>query len=687
MADTASTTASSYYSEDVLDYEQVPQQDKLRLSSMRRSASIGQRGLEWYQLSYKVATERQGWRRRVVKTKTLLEGVSGKVKPGEMVAIMGSSGAGKSTLLNALSGRLTTGKLRGQVLFNGLKRIPGRFRRQVAYVEQDDLLYSQLTVKETISYAATLRLPDQDYTDEQKGHRVRQVLELLRLEGVANTRIGNFTARGVSGGERKRTSIGIELVTDPEFMFLDEATTGLDSNSAYHVCEVIKDVARQCNMGVLMTIHQPSAKVLSLFDKAILLSKGQLVYYGPVPHALHYFAGLGYECQKYENPANFYLDLMTVDFSSPELKESTNARVDHLIAQFRQHMAENADFYDLSKNPVAATNRHSTCTVGTIDALSRRSHPLAFLLPSKRQSMPAHLAYLDELDSFGTWALPWAKEFGLLVGRCWKTQMRNKLVVVSVILKWLLLTLLMGFSFFQLDRNQTDIQNRLGLLFYLPIDQAFGIVMPLLGVFSMDRDVMLRERNAHSYRVSSFYLAKNLTEIPLTLAVSVVYLVGVYFLANFQYEVGKFFIFFGVNILMSLTTIAMGMAIGASCRTLKMAELVYPTFIIIMLMYAGNLVITDDITPVLSWIRFLSPIKYCYQALAINEFTGLTFSCSGISADAACVTTGEEVLRNNALDTLAIKTCVALLVAVGAVFHAWAYINLRWRNKPRYIWI
>ncbi|KAJ1970396.1 hypothetical protein H4R34_006069, partial [Dimargaris verticillata] len=200
-------------------------------------------GLQWQNLTYRIASERRGLRRKPTQFKTVLHNVSGSVMPGEMVAILGSSGAGKSSLLNALAGRLSTGTLQGQITFDGQQRNPGRFKKQAVYVEQTDLMYAQFTVRETLRYAAALRLPSAEYTPAQKEARVNQVIQWLRLESAADTRVGDSYVRGVSGGERKRTSIGVELVTDPRLMFLDEATSGLDSNSALHVCQVVKDVA------------------------------------------------------------------------------------------------------------------------------------------------------------------------------------------------------------------------------------------------------------------------------------------------------------------------------------------------------------------------------------------------------------------------------------------------------------
>ncbi|KAJ3327870.1 hypothetical protein HDU91_004250, partial [Kappamyces sp. JEL0680] len=208
--------------------------------------------------------------------KVLLEGITGEVRAGEIVAIMGGSGAGKSTLLNALAGRIANNTvLTGDILVDGQERNPSNWKIQCAYVEQDDLLFPNLTVFETLHYSARLRLPS-SFSTQQKIDRVNTVIRELGLEGCRDTKIGNEMRRGISGGERKRVSIGIELVTNPHILFLDEPTSGLDAFNAFNAIETLKKVAIQNGKIVLLTIHQPRTDILELFDKIILLSIGEL---------------------------------------------------------------------------------------------------------------------------------------------------------------------------------------------------------------------------------------------------------------------------------------------------------------------------------------------------------------------------------------------------------------------------
>jgi ABC-type multidrug transport system ATPase subunit len=143
-------------------------------------------------------------------TRRILSGISGSVNKGEVVAVLGASGAGKTTLLNILSARLSSvGTLEGKVLFHGKPRDAQTWKRTVGFVEQDDVMLGLLTVQETVEYSAKMRLPSKLYTQEQKAQRVQDTIDMLRLQKCRDTRIGTSTTRGISGGERKRTSIAV----------------------------------------------------------------------------------------------------------------------------------------------------------------------------------------------------------------------------------------------------------------------------------------------------------------------------------------------------------------------------------------------------------------------------------------------------------------------------------------------
>ncbi|KAK4803810.1 hypothetical protein SAY86_003627 [Trapa natans] len=244
-------------------------------------------------------------------TQKVLEGLTGYAEPGTITALMGPSGSGKSTLLDALSSRLATNAfLSGSILLNGRKTKLSF--GTAAYVTQDDNLMGTLTVRETISYSAQLRLPDKmPWVDKQA--LIESTIVEMGLQDCANTVIGNWHLRGISGGEKRRVSIALEILTRPRLLFLDEPTSGLDSASAFFVTQTLRGLSRD-GRTVIASIHQPSSEVFELFDQLYLLSGGKTVYFGQASEAYEFFAQAGFPCPALRNPSDHFLRCINSDF-------------------------------------------------------------------------------------------------------------------------------------------------------------------------------------------------------------------------------------------------------------------------------------------------------------------------------------------------------------------------------------
>ncbi|CAN6575749.1 unnamed protein product [Malus baccata var. baccata] len=245
------------------------------------------------------------------ETQKVLEGLTGYAEPGTFTALMGPSGSGKSTLLDALSSRLAANAfLSGTILLNGRKRKLSF--GTAAYVTQDDNLIGTLTVRETISYSARLRLPDKMAWSEKRALIESTIIE-MGLQDCADTVIGNWHLRGISGGEKRRVSIALEILTRPRLLFLDEPTSGLDSASAFFVTQTLRALARD-GRTVIASIHQPSSEVFELFDQLYLLSSGKTVYFGQAADAYEFFAQSGFPCPALRNPSDHFLRCINSDF-------------------------------------------------------------------------------------------------------------------------------------------------------------------------------------------------------------------------------------------------------------------------------------------------------------------------------------------------------------------------------------
>ena len=280
-------------------------------------------------------TDREG---NVIQRK-LLSNQSGELSERQLLAIMGPSGCGKTSLLHVLSGRVAYNcnlSLTGTVQINGENINAARRSKKIACVAQDDSLFEYLTVRETL-YLAAYFAKGADTTKERLDNIVDAVMTELSLTKASETIIGSATRRGVSGGEYKRVLIGKDLMKKPRIIFLDEPTSGLDSFQAFAVMESMKTLTEHGKM-VVAVIHQPRSSIFSMFDQLLLLSSGKLMYFGPAKQALSYFSSLGYDCPEHFNPADFFLDLLSVNSKSPDVEIESAARIETLAQQW-QHMS------------------------------------------------------------------------------------------------------------------------------------------------------------------------------------------------------------------------------------------------------------------------------------------------------------------------------------------------------------
>ncbi|KAJ2694679.1 hypothetical protein GGH99_000559 [Coemansia sp. RSA 1285] len=668
--------------------------DTLPLTSKNEETKPSMPILSWNDISYDVSVK-DGVRR-------ILHNVSGSIYPGEVVAIMGASGAGKTTLLNVLSGRIQGGKLFGDVKFNGAKRDPHTFKRMLAYVEQEDLMHDTLTVEETLAVSARLRLSSKKYTDKEKLQRVDKVMRQLRLSHIANSRIGGASKRGISGGERKRVSIGIELVTDPSILVLDEPSSGLDSSSAEMVVKLTKDMAHERNLCTLMTIHQPSAEMVAQFDKLILLSQGKLVYMGPADQALQYFEKLGYPTTN-PNPANFYIDLTTIDFTSSTATKESETRVQSLVdcyAEFSRNGSKLlVDKSSSAESETTGNFNNISAAAGTDYSGEMREHKSSSpeILPSSEQNGSSYFGSHSGVDKDITneaasialyQATPrnsWISEVFVLLKRDWLLSVRDVTLMYGFVFQCIMMIVFLGFVFFQMKNDQASVQNRTGMLFMLVIQSSIPVTFPTMTSIILGHHVLMRERSTSTFRMSSYIFAKALSVYPLAFPSLIIMFVGVYFIAHLQYDAAKFFIALAVLIVIIYASLGLAFAFSMLFTDMETAFVVTPVVTFTLFLFAGNMSNAGRVTPVLRWIKYICIYYYAYSGFMQNEFGGLKLECENDLT--ACYHTGEEVLAANGLGELPIWLTIIINFCIGTALYAIGYAALRWMAKPRYIWI
>nr|GLL22500.1 ABC transporter G family member 26 [Ipomoea trifida] len=326
--------------------------------------------------------------------KQILKGITGSIGPGEILALMGPSGSGKTTLLRILGGRLRE-NVKGTITYNDIP-YSAALKRRVGFVTQDDVLFPQLTVEETLVFAAFLRLPS-DMSKREKYERVEMIIKELGLERCRHTRVGGGFVKGISGGERKRTSIGYEILVDPSLLLLDEPTSGLDSTSANRLLQILQRLSK-ARRTIITTIHQPSSRTYHMFDKILLISEGSPVYYGKARESMEYFSSLRFIPEIVMNPAEFLLDLATGqvnDISVPEdlLPTKGTSESERLIIRYLQHK------YKIQLEPKEKKENHQT------------------------PNAPAHLQIAIQVKK--DWTLSWWQQFLILSKRTYKERCRD----------------------------------------------------------------------------------------------------------------------------------------------------------------------------------------------------------------------------------------------------------------------
>ncbi|KAA8490737.1 ABC transporter G family member 22 [Porphyridium purpureum] len=563
------------------------------------------------------------------KYKHALHGVSGWAKPGEVLAVMGPSGGGKTTLLHSLAGRAVYGETHGQVTFNGAPRTKDT-RRRLGYVLQDDVFFSNLTVRETLWFTARLRVSEEVPMDAKK-QRVDDVIARLALGRCENTLIGNQTSRErISGGERKRVNIANELLTDPPILLLDEPTSGLDSNTALSVVRLLKELAHTTQKTVITTIHQPSSQIFAEFDKLLLLSEGHVVYFGPACDAVDYFASVGYPCPMGYNPADFFLELLTLEDLNPHeqlapikatLQEAwKRVERERLLEGGRGHASEVGD------GPGEAEGGTPRKTKSlTRDALQKAAS-LKKVVSHRASELGKTVSDVASGRDSAKYPVRWTTQFRVLAERAFK-QKRGDHFKPILMFQYAFITLIVSCLWSNMAETETTINDRFGLLFFTSVFWGFNAMFQALYALPIERSVIAKDRASGSYAMSAYFLAKSTMELPVEIWYPLISSTIVYWVSGLRRTFGAFVLY--VISLMStyLAAQSMGLMVSAAVMNVQHAQVISTCLMLGSMLVGGYYVARSNIPNWLSWIQWLSYVQFGLSSLAIVEFDGNTYAC------------------------------------------------------------
>ncbi|KAM8878856.1 broad substrate specificity ATP-binding cassette transporter ABCG2d isoform 2-T2 [Spinachia spinachia] len=549
--------------------------------------------VSFHDIQYKVQ-QRSGF---LCKRKTVHKGIlfdlNGIMRPG-LNAILGPTGSGKSSFLDILAARKDPSGLLGEVLIDKAPQ-PPNFKCLSGYVVQEDVVMGTLTVRENLRFSAALRLSSSVHQSEKEA-RVNHLIKELGLAKVADSKVGTQMTRGISGGERKRTNIGMELIIDPSVLFLDEPTTGLDASTANSVLLLLKRMASD-GRTIIMSIHQPRYSIYRLFDTLTLLVGGKMVYHGPAPNALDYFTNIGFLCEPHNNPADFFLDVIngdstatnvTKDLDFEELASSRQSIQESLVEEYR-------------------TSSYCSDTRAELQRIAREKKCSSY---STAHAVAYNSSFCHQLR----WVLK----------RTFQNLMLTPQTSVAQLGVNVFLALVVGAIFFGVKEDQSGMQNRMGVLFFITINQCFSTVSAA-ELFIMERKLFVHEYTSGYYRVSVYFLSKILADIALRTITSVIFSGVVYFMIGLKSTAASFAIFTLTVTLVAYTATALTMAISANQSIVALANIYMTITFVFMMIFSGLLVNLPSMKAWLAWLRYFSIPRYGFAALQISEFVGLKF--------------------------------------------------------------
>uniref|UniRef100_A0A8C9E070 ATP binding cassette subfamily G member 8 n=1 Tax=Phocoena sinus TaxID=42100 RepID=A0A8C9E070_PHOSS len=539
-----------------------------------------------------------------------IQNLSFKVRSGQMLAVIGSSGCGRASLLDVITGT------------------PQLVRKCVAHVRQHDQLLPNLTVRETLAFVAQLRLP-RDFSQAQRDKRVDYVIAELRLRQCANTLTGNSYVRGVSGGERRRVSIAVQLLWNPGILILDEPTSGLDSFTAHNLVKTLSRLAKG-NRLVLISIHQPRSDIFTLFDLVLLMTSGTTLYLGAAQHMVQYFTAAGHPCPRYSNPADYYGEP-----ARPEEQEvATREKAQSLAALFQERIRGFDDFLW-----TVESREQGVGTYVQSPASPRDTNPLQppTKLPGPLQQFDTRQISNDFRD------LPALLIHG--AAAC-------------------LMSLIIGFLYYGHGAVKLSFMDTVAVLFMIGALVPFNVILDVIAKCHSERALLYYELEDGLYTAEPYFFAKILGELPEHCIYIIIYGMPTYWLANLRPGPEPFLLHF---LLVWLVVFC--------CRTMALVTAaLFPTFHIL-----------DNLWTVPAWISKMSFLRWCFEGLMQIQFGGHTYHLA--AGNITIPIPGDMILNAMGLGSYPLYAIYLFIIGISGGFMVLYYMSLKFiKQKSSQDW-
>ncbi|KAL1505777.1 hypothetical protein ABEB36_005261 [Hypothenemus hampei] len=558
-----------------IDLLLAPENGLFHLNDLSENECDNSVNVSFQNISYYV---NEGFFKR--RKKMLLNGINGEFYSSELSAIVGPSGAGKSTLMDILAG-YTTDNLTGEIYVNDNIRDLSLFRKQACYIMQDDHLQPLLTVYEAMTIASDLKLSN-TLSRQEKNEQVKAILVSVDLWTQRKVK-----TQELSGGQKKRLSIALELLTNPQIMFFDEPTSGLDSVSSMQCIQILKKLASS-NRTIICTIHQPSATILDLFDHLYVVADGSCMYQGSVKALLPYLEDIHLVCPTFHNPSDFLLEVLNGDHGSYNevlLKKSQNG----LNQNWRKQ---------IKAIPIVQEPR-------TPSSISKSIKEVKSYM--KRQTRFCSNSYSISIPS----------QVAILVKRTILIISRDKTLTLNRLLTHFLIALFIGTLYFGIGTDAGDMLNNIKFMFFSIMFLMLTSFNCITTTFPSELPIITREHFNKWYSLKSYYLALTFADIPVQIFATLLYGSITYLFTKQPIESFRLILFLCMCVLISLVAQSFGLFIGA-CMDVKNGVIFGPFCMLPFTIFSGFFVQMNACHPSMQWLFHISFLKYGFEGMVLS---------------------------------------------------------------------
>lgn len=576
----------------------------------------------------------------------ILENVSGYAEPGDMVLLLTPPKAGTSTLLQVLSGQYSSYLAKndvedvGAVYYNGMdlqrqgskkgaEKLVNVVKNWIRFIDQGDMHFAIPTVRQTLQFAADCRSePGVPFAEKLKQDRMLLVARVLGIEEVLDTKVGDELVRGISGGEKRRVTIAEQLVGGLAQIFLfDNMSTGLDAATTLDIVRSIREIAKNLGLVIIMSLQQPSSETFNEFDKVGVLDSGSMLYYGPRAEAETFFTGLGVERPPGRSVPDYLITAADPKLSAGPKDTSGSSGKNDNVEVTPSGSSSNAGESTPSENVPAAIRaayEASPHYQKVMQVIDKHVQSMEWTLERYHSDVPESERRALEAKAPN----PFWSQMKFLLRRSYVLNVGDRKSLISSLLVPTIVAIVIGLLFLRIPTNQSGTRTRTGILFLTLIYSGFQAIGTIDEKYKQ-RLVHMKQSEAGFYRPGAFAFANISVDIGLAFVRCLLFTACVYFLAGLSLAsngarlVYFFLALWGVTVAMEAFVRMFSFAFSSQDVATALMGLVVMMFIV----FSGFLLVKSEIADYFIWIYWVSPFRYGFEGLVVNEFSGTQFTC------------------------------------------------------------